>query len=99
MSASAGKTGRSERGQRTSQFDPEASLDWPEHQWPVSAKNGRSMEPLPMAAYASESGHSDNAPKTADLDPEPSCPAPTLAIEVPGSIRSALLLANCRRRA
>jgi hypothetical protein len=48
--------------------DPYPSLDWLEHQWQVSAKNGRSLGPLAMAAYGSESGHWANTQHTSAGD-------------------------------
>ena len=35
-----------------------------------SARNGRSLEPLAMAAYGSESSRSDSAPQTVGFDPQ-----------------------------
>ena len=37
----------------------------------LSAKIGRSLEPLAMAAYGSQSGRTDYALQTAGFDPKP----------------------------
>ncbi len=69
LSGSGDKTGSSERGPRTPQFDPKRSISLIGYQRRESAINGRSLEPLAMAACGSESGRSDNALQTAGSDP------------------------------
>ncbi len=49
----------------------ESRLGTTEHQWPGSARNGRSPGRRAMTACGSESSRSDNAPQTAGSDPKP----------------------------